>query len=661
MALNEVLARLSVVLGLDTTAFTSGSTRARREAGALEKSFGSLKKVGGAIAGALVATGVGEIANAFRDATRESLETANAIGKTAQLANAGAAEFQKASFAAKAVGIDSEKLADIYKDVNDKIGDFLATGGGEMKDFFENVGPKVGVTAEQFAKLSGPQALQLYVSSLEKAGLSQQQMTFYMEALANDATALLPLLRDNGAAFNKLAEDAEALGIVMSDQQIAEAADALKQYTQLQEVLAAKQAKVAIDNKEAFLAYEETVGNLKLASITAIGEIGKFFGRLSDWQRQSAADARANGTTIQAGFRQIGEAIASVARWFEALPGRVTASMQRLYQGVKTWLSDRLGGILDGVKSKVQSVGDWFYNLYDRVVGNSYVPDMVDGIEAEMKRLDQAMVDPAAKATAKTADGFRSMAGEVQGILDRLFPQLADARRYAAEAGALTAGIADPAARASALRALGREQAGLPTDRSSTFDLSFDPTAAGKPLDAMTEGLDKLVDRILGLGDKAKVTTVQVAKSFKDMADATLQSLGNLSGAIKGGGFLDILSAVIGLGTQLGSIGVFGKTIAGRLNAPRGYATGTASAMRGLALVGERGPELVNFRGGERVYTNRETRGMMGGGNTYHFTGNLMTAEFWAEIQANDERAARSGAGLAQMQLANSRRWSLAG
>jgi phage-related tail protein len=38
------------------------------------------------------------------------------------------------------------------------------------------------------------------------------------------------------------------------------------------------------------------------------------------------------------------------------------------------------------------------------------------------------------------------------------------------------------------------------------------------------------------------------------------------------------------------------------------YATGTLSAAPGLALVGENGPELVNFGGGEVVYTAAQTR-----------------------------------------------------
>ncbi|WP_251018903.1 transglycosylase SLT domain-containing protein [Streptomyces sp. ISL-11] len=44
---------------------------------------------------------------------------------------------------------------------------------------------------------------------------------------------------------------------------------------------------------------------------------------------------------------------------------------------------------------------------------------------------------------------------------------------------------------------------------------------------------------------------------------------------------------------------------------PKGYWTGTRSASAGLALVGERGPELVDFRGGERVYNNRDSQDLL--------------------------------------------------
>ncbi|MEV0472323.1 transglycosylase SLT domain-containing protein [Streptomyces prunicolor] len=58
---------------------------------------------------------------------------------------------------------------------------------------------------------------------------------------------------------------------------------------------------------------------------------------------------------------------------------------------------------------------------------------------------------------------------------------------------------------------------------------------------------------------------------------------------------------------------VGGKTTKStKVTKTKGYATGTRSASPGLALVGERGPELVRFGGGERVHNARETAGMMG-------------------------------------------------
>ncbi|WP_435270930.1 transglycosylase SLT domain-containing protein [Streptomyces sp. 1222.5] len=49
-----------------------------------------------------------------------------------------------------------------------------------------------------------------------------------------------------------------------------------------------------------------------------------------------------------------------------------------------------------------------------------------------------------------------------------------------------------------------------------------------------------------------------------------------------------------------------------RVSKIKGYATGTRSASPGIALVGEKGPELINFGGGERVYTAKDTAGMVG-------------------------------------------------
>lgn len=55
-----------------------------------------------------------------------------------------------------------------------------------------------------------------------------------------------------------------------------------------------------------------------------------------------------------------------------------------------------------------------------------------------------------------------------------------------------------------------------------------------------------------------------------------------------------------------------------------GYATGTNNATAGLHLVGEQGPELVRFKGGEQVYNAQKTAGMLQGkgGSTFNVTFN---------------------------------------
>ena len=169
---------------------------------------------------ALLVTGATAAATAAFGFASSTARQSEEIERSAKLASTGVEEFQKLAYASESFGIEQDKLADILKDVNDKMGDYAQTGGGAMADFFEFIAPKVGVTADQFKNLSGADALQLYVSSLEKANLSQADMTFYMEAIASDSTLLLPLLEKNGEAYKTLAKEAEEYGAVLSEDNI---------------------------------------------------------------------------------------------------------------------------------------------------------------------------------------------------------------------------------------------------------------------------------------------------------------------------------------------------------------------------------------------------------------------------------------------------------
>ncbi|HDS0929339.1 TPA: phage tail tape measure protein [Pseudomonas putida] len=148
--------------------------------------------------------------------TTSTLNYAQQVQNLASLANTSVEDFQRLSVGAKTVGVEQEKLADIFKDTTDRVGEFISRGGGELQDFFREIAPQVGVTAESFKNLSGPDALQLYYTSLEKAGASQQQITSYMEQMADEATALVPLLKNAGAGFREAGDRAEATGAIIS-------------------------------------------------------------------------------------------------------------------------------------------------------------------------------------------------------------------------------------------------------------------------------------------------------------------------------------------------------------------------------------------------------------------------------------------------------------
>lgn len=217
-------------LTLDLVTRTAGFTAPIKTA---EKqtitSFDAMKKsvlTYGAIAvsgAAAVGAGVFAMAREYSNAARE-LQT------FASISNATTQEFQRMAVGAETMGISSEKLSDQLKDFNEKLGEFITIGSGGAVDFFEQIAIKTEGSAEgarklalEMQNLSGPKALQLYVDKLEEAGVTQQQMSFYLESMASDTTNLIPLLKNGGEGFKFWADAAERAGVIMDESAIQKA------------------------------------------------------------------------------------------------------------------------------------------------------------------------------------------------------------------------------------------------------------------------------------------------------------------------------------------------------------------------------------------------------------------------------------------------------
>jgi TP901 family phage tail tape measure protein len=324
--------------------------------------------------------------------------------------------------------------------------------------------------------------------------------------------------------------------------------------------------------------------------------------RLADKAFQDAEDA-AGSIVVPAA--QAANAIASIGESGEkAKKGidKAKEAAERLNSALASFFPERAAA------ARVQE------NL--EIIMNSALP-LQTKMEAQFRALG-------ATSFKEFAEGFKDIenqvAARVQSALDAIFPETARERQTAINLDII--------------------------DRS---DLSDDVKMRAR-MRVMEEAQAEMAA-------KAKEKNKAIGDSFATMADRALSALDRLANGIRGGGFLDILGGIIGLGVQLGGMGVFGKTIATNINSQGKANGGHVSGGQGY-IVGERGPEFFRPTTSGSIIPNNA----MGGGQKVHVTvgvdpanGNI-TAFVNGQIAATAPAIAQAGAGMAQAQMAQSAR-----
>jgi hypothetical protein len=344
--------------------------------------------------------------------------------------------------------------------------------------------------------------------------------------------------------------------------------------------------------------------------------------------------------TVSPALSDVGDALVDGVRLWYNLHAGALGAIAKLVEGVKQWLQDRLGAVFDWVGKKIEQVTGFFFDMYDAVVGNSYVPDMVERIGAEFARLRGLMVDPAKRATEDVTAATRKMAADVTALLDRLFPEFAKARRLSEELALLDgAGLSEDVRSRARLRLIGEGQGEATVSEGL---LGGGPLGEARKVEEATEAIKA---SMAGLARDNEVQTVRIAETFQQMVDRILGETRKLVDGIRNGDFLSILEGVAGLFTSLGSTGLFGKGVQSFLGGIPGNANGTAYHPGGLMTVGERGPEILQVPRGGRVVPNHELRAAGGAGSVVNNYYTLPSDEFWSRV---DGRAAVAAAPVAR-------------
>lgn len=600
MALNDVLARLSVELGLDTAAFSTGARKARadtKDIGDRAEAMG--RRVGAA--GKAVAIAGAAVAGAFvlgklKQLALEGLEYASSLGETAQQLGVSTRALQEYRYAASQVGVSTDEMDAALSKLTRSIGEADA-GSKTQSEAFAKLGISVRDAGGQI-KDAGD-LLPEIAEKLKGLESPAERAALLVDLFGKSGQKLAPLLADGAAGVNGLRDAAQKLGIVLSDEQIQKADETADKLSALNQVLSAKISGAVADNTGSILELVNALIKLVEYAGKAVRALriadAAFFGRKSPLQ--AAVDDLGPG--VQATFSQ---------EEYRARIGGGAAPLRSNGAFLRTApkKTGTFTGGLGPLKSQFASGGA---DQFDAGRGIANLAALAGPAATAVGRL-VPVLKQLDTATSSTRESFEKLSPAVQTLFEQLFPREAAEREYEAAVkalrGELDKGVISLERFEEAKRRLSAASVGLDATDEIGVSAYEDLPQLEANLDAVESGLYRFNKSLATNADHAEVANVRIVRSFEDMARDTLSSLSQLSGAIKGGGFLNILSAVVGLGLQLGGAGAFGKSIQTNINKPRvpGFASGTMSAPRGLALVGERGPELVRFAGGERVFPN---------------------------------------------------------
>ena len=189
-----------------------------------EKADGSLVKFSKAAsltAGSMLKVGASVLAfgSAISAMTLKASSSRKELEQFARQAKTTEENFQSLSFATKQYGINAEQIADISKDIADKVGEFSAAGTGTFQDYADVMKltkEQARSTADEFESLSSEEVIGKMVSRMEDAGVSGNKMTFVLESMGNNLSTLQPLFANNSAELKTMRERFNAVNSSMS-------------------------------------------------------------------------------------------------------------------------------------------------------------------------------------------------------------------------------------------------------------------------------------------------------------------------------------------------------------------------------------------------------------------------------------------------------------
>ncbi|MFE9442491.1 transglycosylase SLT domain-containing protein [Streptomyces sp. NPDC006602] len=270
----------------------------------------------------------------------------------------------------------------------------------------------------------------------------------------------------------------------------------------------------------------------------------------------------------------------------------LSAVWENLWGGV----TDSVGAIWDTVTNPIDSFSNVFGDVSD-IVSGSY--NNLIGMIETVKEIRDAPMGYA----GRVLDGFMANAQEAMPNLDGLF-DFDKGSKVDAKVPDFGASMQTPTGKGvqrwSPIAAQALSMLGLPPTALGTVLQRIQLESGGNPLavnrtDINWKNGTPSVGLMQVIGPTYKAYSGMFRETGPFMYGTSTNALANI---------------YAGLNYARNRYGSNWQSV---LAGNKGYATGTLSASPGLAMVGEKGRELVAFGGGERVFDNEETEGILNG------------------------------------------------
>ncbi|HHR0642748.1 TPA: phage tail tape measure protein [Klebsiella pneumoniae] len=197
------------VQGMDKAERSSQKWRDQVKKDAKEVSS-SIIAVGAAAATAAV--GIGAAGLAIVKNTAQQVTEADRWAKSLKMSTQDLLSWQ---YAAEQAGLTGDNIADIFKDINDKVGDAVLNKSGEAAQALDTL----GLSARKLAQQSPDKQLMAISEALQKIP-TQAGKTNILESLGNDLSKMLPLFDNNNEKLKQFIQLSKDFGVAPPQEDI---------------------------------------------------------------------------------------------------------------------------------------------------------------------------------------------------------------------------------------------------------------------------------------------------------------------------------------------------------------------------------------------------------------------------------------------------------